>query len=224
MAKIPILEIPQEIDKVCQNYNHILKKSQFKNFELLITGIIINDIANIQALAQGFEGGQHYDSLHHFLSESSWDYEKIMEASISVIKQLEDKRSFSEKGWLVIDDTLIEKYGKHIEATGKLYDHSKGCFLQYAHCLLLLLYVDHRGNRYPLRFDLYLKEEYCQRTGERFRTKIEIAKELVQYAIDQGVNFGGVVIDSWYFNKELMDFRKSKWKGLGKPKLKEIER
>ncbi len=119
---------------------------------------------------------------------------------------------FLKKGWLVIDDTLIEKYGKYIEAVGKLYDHSKGCFLQYSHCLLLLLYVDNRGNRYPLRFDLYLKEDYCEATKERFRTKIEIAKELIQYAIDQGIDFGGVLFDAWYFSKELVDFIEQKGK------------
>ena len=65
--------------------------------------------------------------------------------------------------------------------------------------------MDNRGNRYPLRFNLYLKEDYCEATKERFRTKIEEACELIQYAIDQGIDFGGVVIDSWYFSKELVD-------------------
>lgn len=212
MAHIPYLFIPEEIDKLCQNYNHVFKNPQFKNFEQFITGIIINDKANIRALAQGFRRGKSYDSLHHFLSEASWNYDKVIETSISVIKHLDEPFSFSEKGWLVIDDTLIEKYGKHIEATSKLYDHSKGCFLQYAHCLLLLLYVDHKGRKYPLKFDLYLNEEYCEMVKERFRTKIEIAKELIQYAIDQGIDFCGVLVDAWYFSKELMDFIEEKGK------------
>ncbi len=68
MAHIPILEIPEDIHKLCQNYNHILGKPQFKNFERLITGIIISDRANIQSLAEGFRREKSYDSLHHFLS------------------------------------------------------------------------------------------------------------------------------------------------------------
>lgn len=212
MAQIPILEIPKDIHKLCENYNGVLKKPQFKNFERFITGIIINDKANVQALSQGFRRNGGYDGLHHFLSESFWDYEKVLETSVSIIKHLDEAHSFSEKGWLVIDDTLIEKYGKHMEAVGKFYDHSKGCFIEYAHNLLLLLYVDNRGNSYPLRFDLYLNEEYCQKTSERFRTKIEIAKELIQYAIDQGIDFEGVMFDSWYFCKELADFIEQKGK------------
>ncbi|MEW6104555.1 MAG: transposase [bacterium] len=184
MGHIPILEIPEDIHKVCQNYNSVFeRKPQFKNFERFITGIIVNDKANIQALAKSFRRGRYdrYDSLHHFLSESLWDYEKIMETSISVIKHLDEPFSFSEKkGWLVIDDTLIEKYGKFMEGTGKLYDHTKGCYLEYGHCLVVFLYIDKRGNRYPLKFDLYLKEDYCEIVKDRFRTKIEIAKELIQ--------------------------------------------
>ncbi len=128
MAHIPILEIPEDIHKLCYNYNTTFKKPQFKNFERFITGIIINDRANIQALAQGFRKNGSYEGLHHFLSESYWDYEKILETSISVIKHLDEAHSFSEKGWLVIDDTLIEKYGKHMSAVGKFYNHSQGCF------------------------------------------------------------------------------------------------
>ena len=55
-----------------------------------------------------------------------------MESSISAIKHLDEPLSFSRYRMASVDDTLIEKYGKHIEAVGKLYDHSKGCFLQYA--------------------------------------------------------------------------------------------
>ncbi len=55
-------------------------------------------------------------------------------------------------------------------------------------------------------------EEYCQETSEKFRTKIEIAKELIQYAIDQGIDFGGVMFDSWYFCRELVDFIEQKGK------------
>ncbi len=82
------------IHKLCENYNGVLKKPQFKNFERFITGIIINDRANVQALAQGFRRNGGYDSLHHFLSTSFWDYEKVLETSISAIKHLDEAHSF----------------------------------------------------------------------------------------------------------------------------------
>jgi len=205
--RLPIIEIPQEIHNLCLNYKDTFSVPQFKNFERFITGIIINDEADIQALSEGFELGKHYDSLHHFLSESSWDIEEVFKASISVIKHLPDpSRRFSPKGYLIIDDSLIEKFGKFMEATSKLYDYNEKKYLEYAHCLVSLFYLDHHGNRYPLRFDIYRSEEDCHQSKIPFRTKIQIAKELIQYAIDQEIPFQGVIFDSWFFSKELVDF------------------
>jgi hypothetical protein len=35
---------------------------------------------------------------------------------------------------------------------------------------------------------------------------------LIQYALNQGVDFGGVMFDTWYFCKELVDFIEQKGK------------
>ncbi len=165
--RLPILEILKEIHEICLNYKGLFTVPQFKNFERFITGIIVNDKADIQALSEGFELGKHCDSLHHFLSESFWDIEKVFATSISVIKHLPDlSRRFSPKGYFLIDDSLIEKFGQFMEVVGKLYDHSLGKYLEYAHCLVVLLYVEHHGNRYPLKFDLYRTEEDCQEAQE----------------------------------------------------------
>lgn len=204
---IPILEIPQNIQELCQNYKYNFNISQFKNFENFITGIIINDHADIDNLSKGFELGKHYDSLHHFVSESHWDIDEVMNTSVSVIKHLPDKnKCFNKKGWLIIDDSLIEKFGKFMEAISKQYDYSEQRYLKYSHCLVALTYIDKNNNRYPLKFDLYLPERYCAVHGEKFRTKIQIAQTLIQSAINQGIPFQGVIFDSWYFCKELVDF------------------
>lgn len=52
----------------------------------------------------------------------------------------------------------------------------------------------------------------ARRQVKDFAEKIEIAQELIQYAINQGIDFGGVMFDSWYFCKELVDFIEQKGK------------
>lgn len=164
-------------------------------------------------MSKGFEQGRHYDSLHHFVSESDWNMEEIMKTSVSIIKHLPDEsKRFSSKGWLIIDDSLIEKFGKMMEAVSKQYDHSEQRYLKYAHCLVALIYADKNGNRYPLKFDLYRTEDDCQEIKIEFRTKIKIAIELIRYAINQGIPFQGVLFDSWYFCKEFVDFLESEQK------------
>lgn len=210
---IPILQIPKDIQTFCQNYKNNFTVPQFKHFENFITGVIINDKADIYTLSKGFEQGKHYDSLHHFVSESNWDMEEILKTSISVIKHLPDEsKRFCSKGWLIIDDSLIEKFGKMMEAVSKQYDHVEQRFLQYAHCLVALIYADKNGNRYSLKFDLYQTKRDCKKMKIEFRTKIQIAIELVRYAISQGIPFQGVLFDSWYLCKEFVDFLRSEEK------------
>lgn len=207
---IPILQIPKQIQELCQNYKSNFSVPQFKNFENFITGIIISDQADISALSKGFEQGKHYDSLHHFASESYWNMEEVLKTSVSVIKHLPDQsKKFHSNGWLIIDDSLIEKFGKLMEAVSKQYDHSQNRYLKYAHCLVALVYSDENSNRYPLNFDLWRSKQDCIEIKQSFRTKIEIAKSLIQYALDQGIPFKGVLFDSWYFCKELVDFIES---------------
>jgi SRSO17 transposase len=209
---LPILEIPSEVSKHCQPYQTLFSKPQFKQFERFITSLLISDEANLESLSEGLRLSQSYDSLHHFVSESDWDINNVLEQTVSVIKNLPEDRFFHDKGILIIDDTLIEKYGKLMEATGKLWDHSENRYLKYAHCLLGLCRSDNKGLRYPLRFELYRKEEDCERDGIEFKTKIRLAIELIDWAISQGVDFQTVVFDSWFFCKELADHIE----GLGK--------
>lgn len=202
---LPILEIPGEISQLCQPYRSLFSKPQFRQFERFLTALLIADKANIEALAEGYHLSQSYDALHHFVSESPWEINDVLEQTVSVIKALPDNQGFHDKGMLIIDDTLIEKYGKLMEAAGKLYDHSQGRYLEFAHCLVGLCWADHKKRRYPLRFEVYRKKKDCQKEGLKFKTKIKLALELIDWAVRQGISFQTVVFDSWFFCKELVD-------------------
>lgn len=99
-----------------------------------------------------------------------------------------------------------------MEAAGKLFDHSEGRYLEYARCLVGLCFADHKKLRYPLRFEIYRKKEDCLKEGTAFHTKIELAIQMIQWAIEQDIPFRAVVFDSWFFSKELVDHIE----GLGK--------
>lgn len=202
---LPILEIPEDVSKLCRSYKPLFSRPQYRQFERFITAIMVADEANIEALAEGYRLSQSYDALHHFTAESPWEINDVLEQTVTVIKNLPHGQRFHDKGILIIDDTLIEKFGKLMEAAGKLKDHSQGRFLEYAHCLVGLCWVDHKKLRYPLRFKLYRKEEYCKQQGEEFKTKIELGIELLDWAVEQGIPFQTVVFDSWFSCKEMVE-------------------
>jgi len=203
---LPILEIPEDVSRLCTAYKPTFSEPQYRQFENFITGLMVSNEANIEALASGYRLSQSYDSLHHFVSESPWDINDVLGFTVSILKNLPHGQSLHEQGMLIIDDTLIEKYGKLMEAAGKLWDHSQGRYLNYAHCLVGLCWSDHKKLRYPLRFEIYQKEDWCKKHKVEFKTKIKLAIELVEWAVKQGIPFQTVVFDSWFFTKDFCDY------------------
>jgi SRSO17 transposase len=203
---LPILEIPEDVSRLCTAYTPAFSAPQYRQFEKFITSLMVSDDADIEALASGYRLSQSYDSLHHFVSESPWDINDVLKHTVGVLKNLPHGQGLHEQGMLIIDDTLIEKYGKLMEAAGKLWDHSQGRYLNYAHCLVGLCWADHKKLRYPLRFEMYQKEDWCKAHKETFKTKIQLAIELVEWAVTQGIPFQTVVFDSWFFTKDFCDY------------------
>lgn len=209
---LPIVEMPKDIEELCQPYEPLFSKPQFLQFERFITGLLITNKADIAALSEGYRMSQSYDRLHYFISESPWEINDVLEKTVSVIKHLPADRTFSADGMLILDDTLIEKYGKAMEGTGKLWDHSDGRWLEHAHNLAGLVYGNHKALRYPLQFKLYRKEKDCQNEGIAFKTKITLGQEMIDWATSQGILYQTVVFDSWFFCREMVDHIE----GLGK--------
>jgi len=113
--------------------------------------------------------------------------------------QRHDETRWKKRGIGIIDDTIIEKTGKHIEGTGKFFDHGKGRFV-WGHSIVSLHFADHKTS-YALDYRHYVKK------GEPgFRTKIELAKDLITEGIEKmqlpAFTFIG---DAWYLYKDLVD-------------------
>lgn len=58
---------------------------------------------------------------------------------------------------------------------------------------------------------MYIKRDLIE-SKEQFKTKNVIAKELVKWAIDKGLDFQGVLFDGWYLNNDLIDFIEENYK------------
>ncbi len=202
---LPIVEMPKHIEDLSQPYESLFSKSQFLQFERFLTGLMITNKADIQALSEAYRMQQSYDLLHYFISESPWEINTVLEKRVSVIKPLPSERTFITERMLILDDTLIEKYGKFMEGTGKLWDHAKRQWLSHAHCLVGLVYGTHKQLRYPPQFKLYRKEADCTKEDIPFKIKTTFGQELVDWATAQGIAYQTVVFDSWFFCREMVD-------------------
>jgi hypothetical protein len=106
-------------------------------------------------------------------------------------------------GILSLDDTLIEKTGKTMGGVGFLYDSSQKKNV-LCHDIVSTFYRT-SAEQLSLYFEPYVKKEVADVTGTWFRTKIQIAMDLLRQSLAQ-VQPAAIVFDEWYMCHELTEF------------------
>lgn len=197
MIEIPIVKDPEIFESLLSQFSEAFNNTrQFEQFRKLITSMATSSSGSVAHL-----NGIHIDhtdqsNLNRFVS-SNYDPNAIFK------KQCELINSVEKDGILVIDDTIIEKTGKNIAMTGWFFDHSKGKQV-FGLQLATSTYSGSYGI-YPLIITPYIKNN----NREKYRSKIEIQKEHIKSCVDNNLKFSTVVMDSWYFSNELVQYIES---------------
>ena len=208
-----ITEYPFVVKSHLDKFSDLFSQPQLSHFAEYVTGLIVCDRANIKQINNSFVGHREYSNKDRFMTEVSWPEEQVDQRRLELIKDYVGPLN-PIKGTLVIDDTLLEKFGKQIEEVGKFYDHAKKRYV-LGHNLVTGQYVTPRGC-FPIGLRLYLKRD---KKDPEFKTKIELAKELVEQAVTLGLRFKTVVFDAWFLSKEFVKSIESKelnWVGAAK--------
>jgi len=144
-------------------------------------------------------------NLHHFVSESPWEWEPVMERIGQDLDRLFRKRS--ERTGLLIDESGWKKAGKQSVGVARQYLGSLGKVDNGQVAVFASLV---QGDRVGiLKTRLYLPESWtsdrkrCERAGipqahRMFRTKPELALEMVRAARTQGIQYQWVGGDGLY--------------------------
>jgi hypothetical protein len=178
-------------------------KPQFHNFQTYLAGLMLNgkNEKNIMDISSSSLDGRSQSCLNLFLHGSKWSSEMLDHI------RLERYARGKGGGVLILDDTLIEKSGHSMEGAGWLFDHSQGLNI-WCHDYLTTLYSDGE-DRVLMHLVPYIKEEVCSDTGREFKTKLELAIDLIDKDLEY-VRPKAVVFDSWFGSQELMDHIQSK--------------
>ena len=125
---------------------------------------------------------------------SAWNDVTVSKAVRAVPAPLEEQPLF-----LSIDDTMIEKSGKHFELCSKLYDHAahNGSNYLNGHCMvsLLLSFPVYQNGKI-----LYLSVPVGYRLWDKEKSKLALAAELTAQAMKAIGPKRQVILlcDSWY--------------------------
>ncbi|HEX4204257.1 MAG TPA: transposase, partial [Ktedonobacteraceae bacterium] len=150
-------------------------------------------------------------ALQWFLSESDWDERQVQAERLTLLR--EDPATMPTKaGVLVIDETGDRKDGHKTAHVSRQYLANVGK-IDNGVVSVSSLWADERVY-YPLEVEPYTPDLYFAKGKEdpAFRTKLKIALQLVQRAVQQEFPFRAVVADSFYgedrgFRRGLGDLR-----------------
>lgn len=148
----------------------------------------------------------NYQRLQYFFSEANWDTQELNNIRIRLLQNQKTTRA-NNKGVLAIDDTACPK--PHAQKT-------EGAQVQYCGCLgkaenanvaVASCFVSDTKH-FPVDFKSYLP--ITTPNPKNFKSKLDLAKELIVEAIAKGIPFKSVVTDSWYTSTDLIEFVASK--------------
>src|SRR5215218_3340658 len=177
--------------------------AQRRAFRRYLEGLLLpaerNKTLTALANTEPVAGAQRKEAqgLQWFLSESGWDEREVHERRLKLLLE-EPRTSPDEDGVLVVDEHGDRKWGKHTAHVGRQWLANIGKTENGVVSVSSLL-ADERVY-YPVDFEPYTPAHHFNggKNDPQFRTKLKIASELVELALERGIAFRAVVADSFY--------------------------
>jgi SRSO17 transposase len=184
------------IDRYCEGYQDLFPEVRsFESFKNLHLGII-SDIKRktLPAIAK-VAGLENPQSLDHFLINSPWDIEAFKQRRLSRILEVLAGRSII----LIIDETGDPKAGTTTDYVKRQYLSNLGKVDNGI--VAVTAYGVISGMTFPLIFEVYKPRERLK-PGDEYKSKPQIAAEMIRELQKLGFKFELVLADSLYGESE----------------------
>ncbi len=195
---------PEPLEAYIKHFDELFDKSnQREEFRRYLEGLLLpterhktlTGLVNTEPLV----GAQlpRAQKLQWFLSESTWDERKVGARRLHLLRQ-DPSTAPTAQGVLVIDETGDSKDGHKTAHVGRQYLGNLGK-IDNGVVSVTSLWADQQVY-YPVEVEPYTPESYFAKgkNDPNFRTKLKIALQLVERAVEQGWPFRAVVADNFY--------------------------
>lgn len=202
--RVPATPAPGPLEEYLHHFDDLFAKlNQREAVRRYLEGLLLpmerNKTLTGLANTEPIVGAQHASAqkLQWFLSESSWDPAQVNQRRLELLMKGSATRPTSQ-GALVIDETGDRKWGDQTAHVGRQYLGSLGK-VENGVVSVHSLWADER-RYYPLEVEPYTPARWFAgaEADPGFRTKPQIALQLVQRAVQAGVPLRAVVADSFY--------------------------
>jgi hypothetical protein len=202
--RLPCPPAPGPLEDYAAQFDALFARlAQRRGLRAYLQGLLLprdrNKTMTALAGAEPVVGAQHaaVQGLQWFLSESSWDHERVNQRRLELL--LGDPATAPhDRGALVLDDTGDRKAGTKTAHVARQYLGSVGK-TDNGIVAVTSLWADERVY-WPAHLTPYTPASRLPK-GKRdpgFRTKPQLAAELVQAARQTGISFRAVVADCFY--------------------------
>jgi SRSO17 transposase len=179
------------IDEYCAEYKDLFKEVRnYECFKYLHLGIIstikrksLPEIAKVVSINSA-------QSLHHFLANSDWSVNQLKQRRLNKIKKTLNGNAIT----VVIDETGDRKKGKKTDYVARQYLGSVGKIDNGI--VSVNAYGVYSHITFPLSVKIF-KPKGTLREEDKYKTKIELASEIITELVEEGFNIERVLADSF---------------------------
>ncbi len=206
--RLPVDSAPGPLEDYSARFDDLFgARAQREGFRRYLEGLLLpaerNKTLTALANTEPVAGAQRKEaqSLQWFLSESGWDAEEVNERRLELLFG-DGGTAPDGEGALVIDEHGDRKWGKKTAHVGKQWLGNIGK-TDNGVVSVSILWADEEVY-YPLEVEPYTPAHHFERGGTDpdFRTKLKMARGLVERSVASGVPFRAVVADSFYGEDE----------------------
>jgi len=188
-------------------YNDLFKnktKSNFDKAQLYIEGKVTSELNNIERISETLDVDYH--AMHHFISDSIWDARAVMDQVAKDVSQSLPKQTLTgllidESGWVKKGDKSVGVSHQYCGNVGKTANSQVAVFgslcnekhASLVDCLLYLPASWTSDNERCEKADIPVEERV-------FKTKIELAADIIKHQLAMGITFDYVGADGLYGN------------------------
>lgn len=185
----------------------VRRQASFATYALGLLGD--GERKSVEPIAAKAAGGvEHVDALHqkllHFITDSAWKDRSIRQAATRYALKFMTAEEPIEAS--ILDDTGFLKQGSHSVGVQRQYTGSAG---KVTNCQVgVSLSLATRSDHLPIDFELYLPECWADDAARRlearipddvvFKTKPELALDMLTRAHEDGIPLGVVLADAGY--------------------------
>jgi len=208
MFSFPTKQVPEIMTRFFGGFRECFTPgTQERMQEYFVSLFLPHKRFSIQAVAGSKEPDAQYQRLQYAFSDTDWNPAQLDDMRLNYIMR-SPATAPTTGGILAIDDTSACKARstKHTEGAKVQYCGSEG---RLANCNVFVYsgYAD-SNKHFLIDSEPYIPKEQCDKLESpvKFRSKIELCKDLIDKAIAKGIPFSYICFDNWYLCRTLVEY------------------